>query len=281
MKPEQYRLFADIEQKHWWFLGRRTIMRALVNHAVPPDRSATVVDIGCGTGGNIAALADEYSCVGIDPSPEAIRFAQSRFPSVRFLCGHAPADLPDAVRHEARLYLLMDVIEHVPDDFAFVSEVLGAMRPGAHLLITVPADASLWSAHDANQSHYRRYDLSCLARLWQGLPVRTRLISYFNSRLYRAIKLARTVSRWRGESWGSAGMDFALPTKPVNYVLESIFAGEAKRLVGALDGKARQGFSHGVSIVALLQREAGDILPRTTPADLAPDGFAPQAGRGW
>jgi len=28
MKPEQYRLFADIEQKHWWFLGRRTIVNS-------------------------------------------------------------------------------------------------------------------------------------------------------------------------------------------------------------------------------------------------------------
>ena len=49
-----------------------------------------IVDVGCGTGANIAAMAEDYTCVGIDPSREAIELARSRFPGGRFVCGPRP-----------------------------------------------------------------------------------------------------------------------------------------------------------------------------------------------
>ena len=85
------------------------------------------------------------------------------------------------------MFLLMDVLEHVPDDFAFLSELLAASSPGAHFLITVPANPSFWSAHDESNGHYRRYEPDRLGRLWSGLPVTTRLLTYFNARLYPSL----------------------------------------------------------------------------------------------
>ena len=64
MKSEQYALHASIEERHWWFLARRTIMRRLVERIAPAPRQA-IVDLGCGTGANIAALADAHACVGV------------------------------------------------------------------------------------------------------------------------------------------------------------------------------------------------------------------------
>ena len=85
--------------------GRRRILCRLVAEVLPPSPQAVIVDVGCGTGGNIAALADRYPCVGIDTSAEAIELARQRFPKVRFIAGRAPSDLGE-LAGQARLFLL-------------------------------------------------------------------------------------------------------------------------------------------------------------------------------
>ncbi len=245
-------------------------MRRLVQHVVPPSTGATVVDIGCGTGANIAALAGEYSCLGIDTSEEAISFARSRFPGVRFIQGVAPADLPEGGA-TADLFLLMDVLEHVEDDFAFLSELLAAAAPGAHLVLTVPADPSLWTEHDVSFGHFRRYDPPRLVRLWKGLPVSVRLLSHYNTRLYPIVRVMRAVSRWRGHASGRAGTDFSMPSPPVNALLERIIAGEGGVLVDLLEGRRARGFALGVSLIAVLRREPGSIVPAPTPPSVLRD----------
>ena len=120
MQSPQFQLHAEIEQSHWWFVARRRIMRRIVREMLPPNRSTTLVDVGCGAGANIATLADDYHCVGIDTSGEAIELAKSRFPRVRYLHGYAPGDLGE-IASQSRLFLLVDVLEHVSDDFALLN----------------------------------------------------------------------------------------------------------------------------------------------------------------
>lgn len=276
MRREQFQVNFDTELSHWWFVARREILGQLVAQVLAPDPSATVIDVGCGTGGNIGALADRYRCVGIDPSTEAIELARERYPGVRFVCGRAPDDLGNLAA-EADLFLLTDVLEHVPDDFDLLSRVLTTARPGCHVLITVPADMSLWSGHDESHGHYRRYDSARLARVWEGLPVSVLLESHFNSRLYPAIKLARLWNRWRGRTTGPAGTDVKLPPPVVNRTLRGIFEGESRVLTQLLSGDRPHGYGYGVSLVAILRKEAGHIAPRTKPAGLAPDCYVARA----
>jgi SAM-dependent methyltransferase len=270
MQTPQFQLHADIEQQHWWFVGRRRIMSRLVDELLPPSPDTVVIDVGCGTGANIAALADRYACVGIDTSTEAIELAQNRFPQVQFLTGLAPDDLGDLVQ-KARLILLMDVLEHVSDDFQLLSRLLAAASPGCYFLLTVPADESLWSEHDESFGHYRRYDADRLKKVWTGLPVSTLLLSHFNRRLLPLIRLIRAWNRSRGHAAGKAGTDFWLPNPVSNYLLEHTLAGESKRLLKQLRGQNSRGFSSGASLMAVLRREDGPITPRTKPPDISRD----------
>lgn len=270
MKPELFRLHAEMEERHWWFVGRRRIMQRLVRAILPPGRGATVVDVGCGTGSNLAALSGEYRCIGIDPSPEAIALARSRFPGAHFICGFAPEDLADGAR-QAQLFLLMDVLEHVADDFALLSRLLAASRPGAHFLITVPADPALWSEHDVSYGHYRRYDIERLLMLWQDLPVDLLLLSHFNARIYPVIRAVRELSRRRGWAGGDAGTDLRLPPPAINRALERLFAGEAGVLLEQLRGLRRRGYRVGLSLLAVLRRGEGEIAPRRRPPHAPPD----------
>jgi trans-aconitate methyltransferase len=278
MQSAQYQLHARVEDSHWWFTGRRRIMRDLVRQVLPPSEDTLVVDVGCGTGANLAALADDYDCVGIDPSSEAIELARRRFPGRRFVRGDAAAD-PGAIVREARLVLLMDVLEHVPDDFAMLSGLLAATTPGTLFLVTVPANPSLCSTHDESNGHYRRYVVDRFKQLWEGLPVATLLLSHYNARLYPIATLVRTWSRWRGRATGRAGTDVSLPPGPMNRALRAIFAGESRVLLDLLEHRRPRGFAAGLSLVALLRRGAGEIHPRSRPDGIAPDGYDPATGR--
>ncbi|MBI3466531.1 MAG: class I SAM-dependent methyltransferase, partial [Planctomycetes bacterium] len=230
MQSAQFQLHARIEEQHWWFVGRRRILRDVVSEVLPPRSGKMIVDVGCGTGANLAAFAEDYDCVGIDTSQEAISLARQRFPKVRFICGYAPQDLGETAA-QADLVLLTDVLEHVPNDRAMLSRLVMSARPGACCLLTVPADMSLWSQHDVSFGHYRRYDLEQLSQVWAGLPVTALAISYFNARLYPAVKAVRTWNRRLRKAAGEAGTDFRLPSRPVNAALERIFAGESRTLI--------------------------------------------------
>ncbi len=252
MQSDLFDLHARLEDEHWWFVGRRRIVVSLVHALAPLGRGAVVLDVGCGTGATVGALASDYRCFGVDGSADAVRLAAGRFPQADFICGTAPADLPD-ISGEADVILLMDVLEHVEDDTALLRALALAMKPGAHLLITVPADPRLWSPHDVRFAHYRRYVPTTLAALWRDLPVSPLLLSYFNSRLFPLAWMARTIAQRRNRSLGEAGTDLRMPTPALNAVLTRLFAGERRALQRALQ-RHTSAYSRGVSLVAALRR---------------------------
>jgi SAM-dependent methyltransferase len=269
MNDAQYDLHAEIEDRHWWFAGRRAIVRRLLERVVPPGPDALVIDVGCGTGANIAALASSYRCLGLDESPQAIEHARARFAGVEYLCEAGVGAQAERFA-AASAVMVMDVLEHVEDDFSLVSQVLALLRPGAHLLITVPADPSLWTQHDESFGHWRRYDVERLRATWRGLAAEERVLSYFNARLFPVVKVVRTLAQLRRRAAGAAGTDFIMPPAPINRALERLFAGEASPLERDLD-RGRQTYGHGSSLIAILRRTAGTVEVRQKPPGLAPD----------
>jgi hypothetical protein len=158
-----------------------------------------------------------------------------------------------------------------------LSELLAAAQPGAYFLLTVPADLALWSEHDRAFGHYRRYDRKRFQQLWKGLAVREVFTSHYNSRLYPLVKLARQWSRLRGRTAGVAGTDFAMPGHATNALLSQCFAGERHRLVRLALGESTCEYRRGVSLMALLRREAGPLVARVKPVDVAADHYDPAA----
>jgi 2-polyprenyl-3-methyl-5-hydroxy-6-metoxy-1,4-benzoquinol methylase len=274
MRVEQIDWIAKLEDRHWWFAARRGIVAALVSRMARGQRWK-VLDAGCGTGGNAGALAKDHDVLGVDAAEAAIHAARARFPQAQF--ERAGTNTDTLARVEGRdLVLLMDVLEHIEDDFAFLSGVVARLQPGAHVLITVPADPKLWSAHDEASCHWRRYEEERLRAVWTGLPVEVRLYEALNWRLAPLVRVARKANRRQGRTSGGAGTDMKTPMAPVNALLQAIFAGEGLRLIHELDH--RRSPSHkGVSWIAVLRRTTGECVERSKPADLAPDQHQPSA----
>ncbi len=254
MHDEQLRYYNGIEDTHWWNVARRKIIAALVQCVLPPSKDTTIADIGCGVGTITGALADDYTCTGFDQSETSVTLSAKRFPQARFI-QDTLSDPPHPLIGSADLILLLDVIEHVEDDHAFIDMLGRGMKPGAQLMIAVPAHMSLWSKHDETVLHFRRYEEDSFRQLIEPLGFEVRLFSFFNTRLLPIIRLVRALNRWRGKTSGGSDTDFAIPPMPVNRLLEWIFAGEQRKLLRAMD-TGKPGYTDGVSLIALLRKPA-------------------------
>lgn len=145
MRDTEYATMHDQEMVHWWFRGRRVLLRELIarhlgSRAGSPRR---LLDLGCGTGGNSAAYTEFGSVVGVEPDASALRFAQARVADESegrnlVYCRALGTSLPLA-GESFDLVVASDVLEHIADDRSAVAEVVRVLRPGGIFVFSVPA----------------------------------------------------------------------------------------------------------------------------------------------
>ena len=252
MQFAQFEAHAAMEECHWWFLGRRIILEALLRALIPPSKQKLIVDVGSGTGGVTKYLSGTYRVIGVEPTQEGCDFARKRFPDCTFVHGYAPHDVSEFGSADA--VLLIEVLEHVEKDVELVHSLIAGMKPGAYLIMIAPADMSLWGPHDDAFEHFRRYDsLEEFRNLWRGTSVREVLACHCMRRLYPVVKMMRWLSALRGKSWGKGGTDIDVPMAPVNAFLKKFYGGEARTLLKAVHEKGK-GYAKGVSVIAVLQK---------------------------
>ncbi|MFL6775080.1 MAG: class I SAM-dependent methyltransferase [Sphingomicrobium sp.] len=232
---------AELDQQHWWFLARRRILEKLIGSMVRPPKKARILEVGCGTGHNLAMLKrfGKVEASELDPSARALA-------SKRLRGQVKEARLPDLSMFEREAYdlvALLDVLEHVPDDLGSLRAIRKRLKPGGALLLTVPANPWMWSAHDVAHHHFRRYTRKQLEELFSKAGLDVQLLSHFNTLLYPLVAAARIF----GKITRKEAADDRLPGDVVNGVLDKIFGLEA-RMIGRLP------MPFGVSLVAIVRR---------------------------
>jgi hypothetical protein len=80
--------------------------------------------------------------------------------------------------------ILMDVLEHIKDDDAFLKKLLDKLALGGTLLVTVPAMQFLFSSHDSFLNHYRRYSRKRLCTLLKNNNLMIEKCHYFYTILF-------------------------------------------------------------------------------------------------
>ena len=163
MDDSQFDIHAEIEDSHWWFKARREIIFDALKRYVSPNGKSMIAEIGCGTGGNLKFLKKWYRVIGVDISPEAVRYSSERV-DCEVLLGDFREKLIDRWKNIDAV-ILPDIIEHIDDDASFLGDIVSNLRVGGVILITVPAYAYLWSTHDVILGHKRRYSPSQLRLL--------------------------------------------------------------------------------------------------------------------
>ena len=232
---------AKLDATHWWFTARRSILGALIERVVKPPKQARILELGAGTGHNLAMLSRFGQVEASELDPIARDLASERLG--RPVLGAALPDLSMFPEGTYDMIALLDVLEHVVDDKGSLAAIFTRLKPGAALLLTVPANPWMWSAHDTAHHHHRRYRKREIAVLAREAGYEIELLSPFNSLLFPPIAAARLIGRLRGDQ----SSDDAMPGATVNKLLEAIF-GLERGLIG------RVPMPFGVSLVAVLRR---------------------------
>jgi SAM-dependent methyltransferase len=239
MERSAYVEMAAIDEGHWWYRARRRIVGEMIVRYIKPTKRFTIAEIGCGTGSNLPVLEKFGHLVAVEPDAQARIFAAKRSRAT-IVQGKLPHDLP-LIDSSLDLAVMLDVLEHVDDDVAALKAVATKLKPGGRFLLTVPALPALWSPHDEEHHHKRRYTAATLRDVMDRAGLKIEVMSYFNTLLFPLIAGVR----WMKNLTGSKSVDTGMPAAWLNKVLEGIFAFERK-LIGKMP------LPFGVSLVVIV-----------------------------
>ncbi|MCA8954656.1 MAG: class I SAM-dependent methyltransferase [Planctomycetes bacterium] len=202
MELSVYEQFAQLEEGHFWFKGRRTIFFDLIERSLTPLASGTerqILEVGCGAGGMLGPLSRFGKVTGIDISREYVQYCHQRGHN-RVVTGSG-YELPfrDA---SFDLVALFDVIEHIPDDERVMQEVRRVLKPGGQVFISVPAYQFLFSQNDRVAHHLRRYTARRLHQVLSQAKLQPAKLTYFNTFLFPLILPAVLVLKAKERLFG-------------------------------------------------------------------------------
>jgi len=241
MEERAYLDLHQLEQGHWWYRGTRSIYRTLMRRYVPHP-CGRVLDVGCGTGGNLSLLSDWGVVFGLEPWRPALMLCP---PEARMLVQGTAEALPfrDGT---FGLVAMLGVLEHVSDDLGMLRETRRVCRPTGTILLLTSAFMFLWSQHDEANRHVHRYTARQLREKVESAGLRVRRLSYLNFFLFPLAALVRLLQRLN-PGRGAPRMDMFPVPEPFSTALAGLLA---------LEGWLMQWLELplGVSLVTVVER---------------------------
>lgn len=228
MERFEYEVSAAVEDRHWWYSGMRALAVAVLDEVYAERRGLTILDAGCGTGGNARFLRRYGRVFGIDLAIEALVFGEERLPGALARASVLSLPFADA---SFDLVTSFDVLYHraVPDERLALDEASRVLRPGGHLLIRLPAYEFLRSKHDRAVHTRRRYTARAARALIADRGFTIERCSYVNSLLF-ALPLAQRLGERLLPRLERRASDLTMPAPVLNEVLRWPLAAEASWL---------------------------------------------------
>ena len=247
MKEAEYENLQRVEGSHWYYSGKRRIVRGWIQRIRPPKPTDTLLDCGAGTG--IFAQEMEADCrvLVLDDHEESLRMLRKKFRADQLVeLKDGSIDLPDA---SVEYVTALDVLEHIDPHAEAVKGFHRVLRPGGLAVVTVPASMALFSDWDVSLHHFRRYDRAGLCAIFPLSDWEIVHLNYTNVIVFPIVWLVRKARRKQIKTEtaevGTRAED-KMPSKPVNAVLKAIFAGM---------GLWRTPMPFGVSLVLVARKK--------------------------
>ena len=257
MNSSEYANLDRLDRVHWFYRGKRAIIRHWIDHFRGLRRDDLLIDAGMGAGTWLVEMSGSCRVLGLDDFAESLAIASPRLEAVggrSMKTNLGSVDLPDEC---AAVVTMMDVLEHLDDDHAALREMVRLTKPDGLVVITVPAHRWLWSDWDVVLQHRRRYRKQDLLALFSRLPVDVMHCEYFNTTAILPAWLVRTWRRVFPPEPGSVRAEDRVPAAWLNQLL-----------YGLMVGPSRWGWFRpplGMSILAVLRRRGSAApSPRST-----------------
>ena len=180
-------------ETHWYYQTKKLPLLRYFNEVGKTGDPISIFDIGAGSGFFSECLIRSNPGRILDVVRVDTGYAGQEIREHPQICGRlvTQRDLPESISNS--LVLLMDVLEHVQDDRAFLRTITERCAGTNHFFITVPAFQSLWSGHDVYLGHYRRYRLRQIMDLTASLGIESTAAYYVYALIFPALWFVRRV----------------------------------------------------------------------------------------
>jgi SAM-dependent methyltransferase len=245
MEQHTYGIMNNVEDSHWWFVGRRAILESFLESINTefkiPNSKLSILDVGCGTGANLEMLKQFGDAEGVDVSDDALEFC--RLKGLKVHKGLAES-LPFA-DESFDLVTALDVVEHLDDDIAGLKEMNRVLKADGKTLIFVPAFMWLWGVQDDISNHRIRYTREQIVERLNAAGFKIERATYANITFFLPILLGRFFMKVTGikpESENNVNVS------ALNGIFGKIFSAEKYWL-------KKSNFPFGVSIVIVATKK--------------------------
>jgi len=219
MKKITYDIEWNLERSHWWFTGRRRLLKYLLS-SFSIQQDVPIIDVGCGVGSNLNLFKSMgLKVIGIDSEIYGLSLARKRLLEVSLVNGDL-MKLPFKA-NSIGLIIAADVLEHLYEDTMGIREINRTLKQGGKIIFTVPAFKFLWGIQDVVGMHKRRYSKKELIRKVENQGFMVLRSSYFNFFLFFPILFVRCIIHLFGLKIESENqINFPL----INFFLKTIFS---------------------------------------------------------
>lgn len=173
--------------RHPWELSRTKNMLEMFSKYMPPKEHMYIADIGAGDMYFDIQLLESLCNRKISCTIFAVDRGYDEQVSEREEI-ILMKDIQELEKDSMDCILLMDVLEHIEEDYEFLGLVSEKLKKNGIIILTVPAFQSLFSEHDTFLLHYRRYEYSQIRDLLAANHFEILKCHYFYTSLF--------VARW-------------------------------------------------------------------------------------
>jgi ubiquinone/menaquinone biosynthesis C-methylase UbiE len=217
----------EAERHHFWFKGLRRFLRPLLAEAAGGRTDRLILDCGCGTGANLALLAQYGSAYGIDYSMRGVRRAreynQARTALATVTSLPFPSNRFDIVTSLDVLITLADADERLA-----AREMYRVLRPGGTAIVNVAALDILRGNHSVLSREVRRYTRRRLRAVLMEAGFEIRRLTFTNAVLFPFVLATRTMDRIRRlETFETVEASIPVPPAPINAAFSGLLALES------------------------------------------------------
>jgi pimeloyl-ACP methyl ester carboxylesterase len=212
------------QKKHWYYQSKKVpLFRYFEKVYAELKQPITVIDFGSGSGFFAYELLEAYPDKIKKVLLVDIGYSDAEMDATKGQIVEKMHFIPLGIDNS--LVVMMDVLEHIEDDYAILEDIKKRLGNQAFYFITVPAFMSLWSGHDVFLGHYRRYRLSMLQKLLGSQRCNIEGLYYIYGSIFPLVWLVRRLKGSKNDEIPESSDMKPVPA-PINAVLKNFNAFE-------------------------------------------------------
>ena len=243
MTEDEIHKVAAVEQRQWWYRGTREICFSMLRPFLPGQKPLEILDVGCGTGGNLLELSRLGHARGLDIDPLCVQYCQQKGLDVS-VGTMTDLQLPPG---SLDLLTMFDVLYHSEPDqtVSILRGMAHVIKPGGLIAFREPAMNIARGWHDLAVNGRQRFTTGGIATSLREAGFEPLRVSYLNTVLFPPIVLVRLLQNLREPNLAKSDVDDT--PEPLNSLLLGVLQFE-RVLLKTMD------LPFGVSLFAVAKR---------------------------